>query len=435
LRGEETLSFTERLAEIRTGFERAFWVANFTELFERLAYYGASAVLAIYLSEQLHFSKEVSGWMMGTFGFVVWLLPVLGGTLADRFGFRRALMFAYLVMTVGYFLLGSLSAPWMHATRQALGDKWLVFGILMIPALGPAVVKPCVAGTTARASAENVRSIGYSIYYTLVNIGGTLGPIMAWLVRKQLGWGIENVFRVSALSVFLMFLVTLVFFREPARSGEQQVASVADAIKNMFVVLGNFRFVLFLLIFSSFYVVFWQEFISAPLFLRGYVDPNANVDLLLSIDALTVICFQILVSYLTRKIPAFPAMTLGLLISSVSWLFLAIHPSTLGLVAALVVLALGEITQSARYYEYISRLAPSGQQGLYMGYAFLPIAIGYFIAGPLGGYLLHEFGDVLHRPQQMWWVVTAIGLVGAVLMVIYDYVFKPGERQGLGTGG
>ena len=358
------MSFTQRLAEIRTGFERAFWVANFTELFERLAYYGASAVLAIYLTEQLHFSKEVTGWMMGTFGFVVWLLPVLGGTLADRFGFRRALMFAYLVMTAGYFLLGSLSAPWMQGPRQALGDKWLVFGILMIPALGPAVVKPCVAGTTARASAENVRSIGYSIYYTIVNIGGTLGPIMAWLVRKRIGWGIENVFRVSALSVFLMFLVTVVFFREPERSGEQKVASVAHAIKNMFVVLGNFRFVLFLLIFSSFYIVFWQEFISAPLFLRGYVDPNANADLLLSIDALTVICFQILVSYMTRKIPTFPAMTLGLLISSVSWLFLAIHPSTLSLVAALVVLALGEITQSARYYEYISRLAPSGQQGL-----------------------------------------------------------------------
>ncbi|MFZ0962248.1 MAG: MFS transporter [Terriglobia bacterium] len=423
------MSFTQRLAEIRTGFERAFWVANFTELFERLAYYGASAVLAIYLTEQLHFSKEVTGWMMGTFGFVVWLLPVLGGTLADRFGFRRALMFAYLVMTAGYFLLGSLSAPWMQGPRQALGDKWLVFGILMIPALGPAVVKPCVAGTTARASAENVRSIGYSIYYTIVNIGGTLGPIMAWLVRKRIGWGIENVFRVSALSVFLMFLVTVVFFREPERSGEQKVASVAHAIKNMFVVLGNFRFVLFLLIFSSFYIVFWQEFISAPLFLRGYVDPNANADLLLSIDALTVICFQILVSYMTRKIPTFPAMTLGLLISSVSWLFLAIHPSTLSLVAALVVLALGEITQSARYYEYISRLAPSGQQGLYMGYAFLPIAIGYFIAGPLGGYLLHEFGDVLHRPQQMWWVITAVGLLGAVLMVIYNYVLKPGEGQ------
>jgi dipeptide/tripeptide permease len=427
------VSFSRRFEEIRAGFTRPFWVANITELFERLAYYGATAVLAIYLSEELHFSKELTGWMIGIFGFVVWFLPVLGGTLADRFGFRRALMFAYLVMTVGYFLLGSLSASWMQAARSALGDKWLVMGILMIPALGPAVVKPCVAGTTARASAENVRSIGYSIYYTLVNVGGTLGPVMAWLVRKRLGWGIENVFRVSALSVFLMFCVTLIFFREPTRAGEEKVASVAAALKNMFIVLGNFRFVLFLLIFSSFYVVFWQEFISAPLFLRGYVDPNANADLLLSVDALTVICFQILVSYLTRRIPAFSAMTLGLLISSLSWLILAIHPTTAGFIASLVVLALGEITQSARYYEYISRLAPPGQQGLYMGYAFLPIAIGYFIAGPLGGYLLHYFGDVLHRPQQMWYVVTGVGIAGAVMMVVYDKIFKPGEAKGEGA--
>jgi dipeptide/tripeptide permease len=423
------MSFSQRLQEIRVGFERAFWVANITELFERLGYYGASAVLAIYLSEQLHFSKELTGWMIGIFGFVVWLLPVLGGALADRFGFRNALLFAYLVMTIGYFLLGSLAAPWMQTARRALGDKWLALGILMIPALGPAVVKPCVAGTTARASAENVRSIGYSIYYTLVNIGGTLGPIMAWFVRKRLGLGIANVFRVSALSVFLMFCVTFVFFRDPTRSGEQQVQSVAVAIKNMFVVLGNFRFVLFLVIFSSFYIVFWQEFVSAPLFLRGYVDPNANADLILSVDALTVICFQILVSYLTRRIPAFPAMTLGLLISSLSWLIVAVHPTIVGMIGSLVVLAFGEMTQSARYYEYISRLAPPGQQGLYMGYAFLPIAIGYFIAGPLGGYLLHQFGDVFGRPQQMWWVVTGVGVAGAVLMLIYDRAFSPGQAS------
>ncbi len=422
------MGFSQRLQEIRVGFERAFWVANFTELFERLSYYGATAVLAIYLNEQLHFSKELTGWMMGTFGFVVWFLPVLGGALADRFGFRRALMFAYLVMTVGYFLLGSLSAPWMQGIRHTLGDEYLVFCVLMIPALGPAVVKPCVAGTTAHASKENVRSIGYSIYYTIVNIGGTLGPVMAWFVRKQMGWGMENVFRVSALSVFLMFCVTFIFFHEPDKSGEKQVPSIAAALKNMAVALSSFRFVLFLLIFSSFYIVFWQEFISAPLFLRGYVDPNANADLILSVDAFAVICLQLLVTYLTRKIPVFPAMTLGLVISSLSWLILAVYPTTIALIVTLVVLALGEMTQSARYYDYISRLAPSGQQGLYMGCAFLPIAIGYFVAGPLGGYLLHYFGDVLHQPQRMWWVVTGIGLMGAVLMLIYDKVFKPGTK-------
>jgi len=421
------VTFGERLREIRSGFERSFWIANFTELFERVAYYGTTAVLAIYLSEQLHFSKELTGWMTGIFGFTVWFLPVLGGTLADRFGFRRALMFAYLVMTIGYFLLGSLSAPWMQTIRLALGDKWLVLAILMIPALGPAVVKPCVAGTTARASKENVRSIGYSIYYTVVNIGGTLGPVMAWLVRKPLGLGMENVFRVAALSVFLMFLVTFFFFREPRQDGERRVASVAAAIMNMFLVLGNLRFVLFLLIFSSFFIVFWQEFISAPLFLRGYVDPNANADLLLAIDSFVVICFQILVSYVTARMRAFSAMTLGLLITSLAWLVLVFHPTTIGLIVTLVLVALGEMTQVSRYYDYISRLAPPGQQGLYMGYAFLPIAIGYFIAGPLGGYLLHYFGDVLHRPEQMWWVVTGVGIVGTVLMVIYDKVFKPGQ--------
>jgi proton-dependent oligopeptide transporter, POT family len=421
------LSFSQRIEEVRTGFEPSFWIANFTEIFERVAYYGTTAVLAIYLKEQLHFSSELTGWLVGTFGLVVWFLPILGGTLADRFGFRRALMFAYLVMTVGYYLLGSLAAPWMESLRQSLGDKWLVLAILMIPALGPGVVKPCVAGTTARASKENVRSLGYSIYYTLVNIGGALGPIVAWLVRKQLGWGVESVFRVSALWVFLMFWTTLFFYKEPGRSGEAKIASVWAALSNMFVVLANFRFVLFLAISSGFYIVFWQQYISAPLFIRGYVNPKADVDLLLSVDPIVVICFQILAAYLTRKMPAVRAMALGFLITGLSWILLAIHPSVWMLVATLVGVAIGEITQASRYYEYISRLAPPGQQGLYMGYAFLPIAIGYFIAGPLGGYLVHHFGEVLHAPQQMWWVISAIGVVTAGLTWLYDKIFQPGR--------
>ena len=417
------LSFSQRVKEIREGFAPAFWVANFTEIFERIAYYGTSAVLAIYLNEQLHFSNVLTGWLVGTFGLVVWFLPILGGTLADRFGFRRALMFAFLIMAVGYFLLGSLGAPWLQPLRHALGDKWLVLIILMIPALGPGVVKPCVAGTTARASTENVRSIGYSIYYTIVNIGGALGPLMAFVVRKQMGWGMENVFRVGALSVFLMFWVTLFFYREPRKPGDVQVPSVLAAITNMFVVLANLRFMIFLVIFSGFFVIFWQQYMSMPLFIRQFVNRNADVDLLLTVDPAIVICFQVAVSLVTRKMRAFTAMALGFLITSIGWMLPAFHATVPVFIAALVLVAIGEITQVSRYYDYISRLAPSGQQGLYMGYAFLPIAIGYFIAGPLGGWLVAHYGNSA-SPQQMWWVVAGVGFLSTALVLIYDRIVK-----------
>jgi proton-dependent oligopeptide transporter, POT family len=419
------LAFAERLDEIRSGFQPPFWVANFTEIFERIAYYSTTAVLAIYLTEQLHFSSQLAGTILGIAGFVVYALAILAGTLADRFGFRRTLMLAYLLLTIGYFLLGSLESSWMAPLRQAIGDKWLVSLVLLVPSLGPGLVKPVVAGTTARASSENVRSLGYSIYYTLVNIGGAVGPIMAWVVRQKLGWGIANVFRIASLSVFLMFWVTLLFYREPGRTDDLRVEKLSTALKNMLIVLGNARYVTFLLVSSGFYVVYWQIFLSVPIFMRRFVDPNAAVDRILSVEAITVICFQILVTYLTRKIPAVQTIAIGFLLAAFSWSLLAVHPTMVTLGVMLVILALGELTQASRYYEYCSRLAPPGQQGLYMGYAFLPIAIGYAIAGPLGGYLLHEFGDVLHKPAEMWWVIVAIGVLTASLMLLYGKVVTP----------
>lgn len=423
------MSLHQRWREIRDGFESAFWVANSTEIFERVAYYSTQAVLAIFLTEQMHFSAEVTGSLMGVTGFVVYALPVLAGTMADRYGFRRSLMFAYLLLTVGYFLLGSVSAPWMEPARHALGAKWLVLAVLMLPALGPGMVKPVVAGTIARTSTENVRSIGYSIYYTLVNIGGAIGPTLAWLVRKPLGLGIENVFRVAACCTFLMFWVTLLLYREPPSENEGKVMSVSTALKNIYVVLKNGKFLTFLLISSGFYVVFWQVWISAPIFLRRYVEANADTDRMMSIEAVTVISLQILVTYLTREIPAIRTIAIGFLITGLSFGLLALHPSVWMFGALLVVMALGEITQASRYYEYCSRLAPPGQQGLYMGCAFVPIAIGYLIAGPLGGYLVNEFGEVLHRPAEMWWVILGIGVLTAALMWVYDAVVKPAPSE------
>lgn len=417
------MSFSERWQEIRIGFERPFWVANTTELFERLSYYAVQAVLALYLYKTLHFSDAQAGDLIGYFGAVVWFLPIFGGALADLLGFRRSLAAAYLVLSVGYFLLGSLSAPFMAPMRAMMTMPHLLLLILLIPALGPAIVKPCVVGTTARASKENVRSIGYSIYYTLVNVGGALGPLLASVIGPR--YGEANVFRTSSIFVFLMFLVVLIFFKEPKQSGEAASTGLAGVARNFLTVVANIRFMGFLLIFSGFYIVFWQMYIALPLYFSRFVSPTANVARILSTEAIAVIFLQVLVSYLTRKIPTFPAMTLGIFIAGASWLILAIHTASWTAVIALVVLALGEMIQAARYYEYISRLAPSGQQGTYMGFAFLPIAIGFLIGGMIGGRLVHYFGDVAATPRTVWLVIAGIGFATAALMMVFNAFVKP----------
>src|SRR5436309_2887270 len=160
----------------------------------------------------------------------------------------RSFALAYLILSCSYFLLGSLGAPWLAPVRNAMPLIVLVTFVLMLPALGIALVKPCVVGTTARASKENVRSIGYSIYYTLVNVGGAAGPYVASWVHQHMS--VENVFRVAAVSVFVMFFAVLLFFKEPQRSGETQTVSLGQAAKNFVTVLSNPRFMLFLLIFS-----------------------------------------------------------------------------------------------------------------------------------------------------------------------------------------
>ncbi len=439
------MAFSQRLREVREGFLPAFWVANITELFERLAYYGVFAVIAIYLNESLKFSESDAGDLIGFFSGIVWFLPILGGTLADRFGFRRSLAVAYTLLALGYFLLGSLSAPWMAPVRGLVPLYSLVLVVMFIPAMGPAVVKPCVVGTTARASKENVRSLGYSIYYTLVNIGGTLGPIMAYSVRRSLG--IENVFLISAASVFLMVFAVLFFFKEPEHDKAAQVASIAQSFNNLWTVLTNGKFMTFLVIFSGFWIMFWQEFISLPLFLRRYVNPNADVDLLTTVDPLTVILLQIPISFLIRKWKPFTAMTLGMLITSLAFVILAVTDmnwqinSTFSLgslqvpiqgipiyaAIALFVVALGEMVQSPRFYEYVSRLAPPGQQGVFMGFSFLPIAIGSAIAGILGGRVVRYFGETLGKPQQLFWVFAGIGILSTIGLFLYDRIVKPGE--------
>ena len=421
------MTFSARIEEIRTGFGRPFWVANVTEMFERLSYYGSFAVLARYLNESLQMSVQESGNLAGFFGGFVWFLAMFGGAVADRMGFRRALTLAYLVLASAYFLLGSITAAWMSPLRSAMPLATLVLLILALPAIGVALVKPIIVGTTARSSKENVRSIGYSIYYTMVNVGSAMGPFMASAVA-DLGLPTEYVFRIAAVSVFAMLLAVLVFFKEPARTGEE-AASLGAVVRNFGTVVLNFRFMLFLLIFSGYWIVFWQEFIILPIYVTKFIDAGANTSRILAAGPVTVIAGTILFNYLTRRIPPLPAIALGTLVTSIAWVILAVWPTVLMAYVTLVVVALGEIIQSPRYYEYISRLAPPGQQGTYMGFAFLPIGIGSIIGGWLAGTLLHHYGEVTHEPHMIWYVVTGVGVLTTLLLFIYDRIVQPMKQE------
>ena len=412
-----------RLTEIRDGFERPFWIANISEIFERLSYYGAFSSLAVYLQEKLNFSTEQTGTLTGIFGGMVWFLAIFGGAVADRLGFRRALSLAYLILAAAYFLIGSVGAAWLAPIRSAVPLGLFVGVILILPALGISLVKPCVVGTTARASKENVRSIGYSIYYTMVNIGSAAGPYIAGYAHKHLG--LEPVFRISALSVFAMFFFVLLFFREPKRAENEPPPSLSRTVKNFLVVLGNPRFMLFLLIFTGYWIVFWQQYISLPGYVHAYIDPNASVEWILATDAVAVIALTLLVNYLTRGIPAFRAIILGTLITSLSWLVVAVHPTVTACYVAIFVLAIGEIVHQPRYYEYISRLAPPGQQGTYMGFAFLPLGLGSLLGGWFGGKVMHHYAEIDHHPAEAWYIITAVGVLTALLLLIYDRVLKP----------
>jgi Na+/melibiose symporter-like transporter len=236
---------------------------------------------------------------------------------------------------------------------------------------------------------------------------------------------VENVFRVAALSVFLMFFLVLVFFREPRKSGDAQTASFAETMRNFGKVCTNPKFMLFLLIFSGYWIVYWQEFITLPIYVHDYVDPKADTEGMLSIGPLIVIAFTVAFSVLTQKMAAFRAVLLGTLVSMVAFAVLALHASIYAAYATLAIIAIGELIQQPRYYDYISRLAPPGQQGTYMGFAFLPLGIGSFLAGRIGGALLHRFGEVQHRPELFLWSLTAIGLGTTLLLWIYDRVVKP----------
>jgi proton-dependent oligopeptide transporter, POT family len=415
------------IAEIRNGFHQTFWIANGMELFERLAYYGQATVLSIFLRDHLNFTEVQVGFLSSVFGGAIYFLPIFAGTLADKFGFRRAFSIAFFILALGYFLIGSTGMETFRGIYSGLPLFWVLVAILILTAAGGSFIKPSVLGTVAATSKPETKSLGYAVYYWLVNIGGALGPLIAFSVRSR--YGIQYVYIVSAVSCGLMFFVNLLFYKEVKQETGAAVDSLGLKMKNLFFVLGNAKFMVFLLIFSLYWIMFWQVFIIVPFYISDYISKDAPFEIIQSADAWGIIALQLIINRLTRHLPTRTAIVAGFAVSSLCWLIIALHPTVWTIIGGIAVFSIGEMTQAPRYYEYISDLAPKGQQGLFQGYAFLPVAIAWIAGGMLGGWLYSTFARGASNPAVVWYSIFGIGVVATILMAIYNKVVASQEAQ------
>jgi len=417
-----SMSFTR--STFRKGFTSTFWVANIIELFERFAFYGSKAVLTVFLAERVGLGPQVAGSLAGIFSGVLYSLPIVAGTFVDRYGFRKSLMACFAIFCVGYFSIGFAGMEFGQSIVNAIGKTPYTIIVLLLTAMGGSLIKPCIVGTVAKTTTPDTKSLGYSIYYMLVNIGGAVGPILALSVRSNLG--IEFVLVMSSVTSFFLLVGTFLFFKEPKNSdGEEtkQPTSLAVVFKNMLLVFGNVKFMTFLTIFSGFWIMFWQIFYSFPFYIREVLKFE-QFEILETIDAWTIIFLSVPVTALAKRLSPILSMSLGFAIASFSWLLMATTPSVPVAIAAMALFAIGEVTQAPRFYEYVADLAPKEQVGTYMGFAFLPVAIGSFVAGPLGGWITEQYFQGSGTPETAWYILSGIGFGSTALMLVYNAVVK-----------
>lgn len=413
------MNLTAEIQKLKTGFHKSFWVANIMELFERLAYYGQQIVFMIYLRNQLGFTESEAGQLSGIFGGLIYLLPILGGTLADKWGFRKAFNVAFTILGLGYFLIGSVGFSFFSPVYSNFSQYWLLMLFLIFTAFGGSFIKPSVLGTVALGSNSETKSLGFAIYYWLVNVGAMLGPTIAYFVRDS--FGNKFVYMVSSAACFAMLIVNLILYKDIKDENSSQSEPLVQKLKNLFVVLANYRFMIFLLIYSLYWIIFWQEFIIVPYYVTDFISNDAPYEIIQSWSgAGAIILLQIPINRLTKSLSTEKAILYGFALSSLIWIIIGIYPSVPTIVAGIVAFAIGEMVQAPRYYEYISEIAPAGQQGLFQGYAFLPIAIARFVGDPFGGWLYQTYATNGQNPSIIFWVMTGVGLLAAALMWLYN---------------
>ncbi|MDH4271337.1 MAG: MFS transporter [Candidatus Aminicenantes bacterium] len=446
----------DQMPQAKPKFPGSFWTANIIELFERAAYYSMAPFMVIYLHEILGMRPVFATFLNGSLLWgLIYFLPILSGTLADKFGFKRSLRVSFVMISLGYALMGNIQGFW-PALAKVLGASPTnyaipaVIGIVFI-GMGGSIVKPCIAGTVQK-TAGRFATLGFGIFYMVINIGSISGRGVSYFIRTNLG--IPAIFTYAATIFALIGLFVVLFiYREPeyvsdGKKDDQKVEkkTLGQAILGIFIVLSNLRFVFFLVVIGLFWFLYVQLYNLMPLFLR-YIDPNAPVEIYTLANPVMIVCFQLLITRMVKKwtpvksilfgvgvttagmlLNVLPALFLPDLAQKANLLGLALPAAGMVLIVSIASMAVGEMMASPRIYEYIGGIAPKGQEGLYLGYANLPIAIGSIFGGPLGGRLFERYisepaqaGEAVN-PLAMWLIIAGIGVVSMVGLSIYDRV-------------
>src|SRR3982751_3999167 len=124
-----------KISQLRSGFPTNFWIANSLELFERLAFYGAKAVLTVFLATKVGLEKE-AGTLAGIFSGIIYALPVLAGVLVDRYGFRKTLTTCFSIFTIGYLLIGIAGLEFGTQIMETTGRVPYILTVLLFTAVG-----------------------------------------------------------------------------------------------------------------------------------------------------------------------------------------------------------------------------------------------------------------------------------------------------------
>jgi dipeptide/tripeptide permease len=445
-------------------FPKTFWTANTIELFERAAYYAMASFMVIYLHENLGMSpSQATTLNSSVLWTIVYFMPILSGTLADKFGYKRSLSLSFVLIALGYLVMGNLGRFWpalSGAGAEGKVDYFLpvLLGIVLI-GLGGSIVKPCIAGTVQKTAGTRA-TLAFAIFYMVINIGSITGRSIAYFARTNLG--IPAIFTyVSAVFAFVGLGVVLFVYKEPEfvsdgiKDGQKvQKRTIGKALVGIFTVLRNLKFVFLMIVLALFWFLYLQVYNLIPLFMR-HVDPDAPMELYTLANPIMIVAFQMLITKAFKKwtpirtiILGAVVMTAGMMINilpvllsgditrKVGVLGLTIPFAGLFVILSIASMAVGEMMASPRIYEYIGAIAPKGQEGLFMGYVSLPIALASLAGGKLGGRMFERFiaePMAAGRPAEyvtMWLIVTAIGFASIVGLIVYNALVrkaKPAE--------